>query len=260
MANDAGRPRTASRSLRGRKRRPRPISAPQTPSARCALRRDTLSPLAAALLLLAWDSGAGDLAVARWFGHASGFPLRSAWFTQGLLHDGGRMLSFIVLAFLIADAVRPMVRGPARAERLRWLGATLLCLLAVPAFKSLSQTSCPWDLYQFGGVARYVSHWNPVVADGGGGQCFPSGHAAAAFAFLGGYFLWRPHRPRLARAWLLGVLAAGLLFGAAQVARGAHYPSHVAWTAWLCWVICLGVDRLRTQPRARRPSRHPIKP
>jgi len=50
--------------------------------------------------------------------------------------------------------------------------------------------------------------------------------AVASFAFFGVYFLWRHHRPRLARAVLAGVLLAGLAFGWAQWARGAHFVSH----------------------------------
>ena len=38
--------------------------------------------------------------------------------------------------------------------------------------------------------------------------------------------------------WLAAVLVAGSLFGWAQLARGAHYPSHTLWTAWWCWVVC----------------------
>jgi membrane-associated PAP2 superfamily phosphatase len=109
----------------------------------------------------------------------------------------------------------------------------------VPAIKRVSLTSCPWDLAEFGGAAQYVSHWRWGVGDGGAGHCFPSGHAAGAFAFLSGYFVLRPHEARWARRWLIGVLVVGALFGTAQLVRGAHYPSHTLWTAWLCWAICL---------------------
>ena len=30
-------------------------------------------------------------------------------------------------------------------------------------------------------------------------------------------------------------LLAGLLLGLTQTVRGAHYPSHTLWTAWICW-------------------------
>jgi membrane-associated PAP2 superfamily phosphatase len=90
-------------------------------------------------------------------------------------------------------------------------------------------------------MAAYVPHWRIGVVDGGPGHCFPSGHAVAAFAFLPGYFLLREQRPGWAHAWLAAVCVAGAAFGAAQVVRGAHYPSHTLWSAWLCWVVCVVV-------------------
>ena len=143
------------------------------------------------------------------------------------------------------------VRGPSRSDRLRWLGACLACLLLVPLAKRFSRTSCPWDVAEFGGSASYVPHWLLGTLDGGPGHCFPSGHAVAAFAFFSGYFLRRDTRPRLARVWLAGVLLAGLAFGWAQLARGAHYPSHTLWSAWLCWAVCVAVDRIRPATAAR---------
>ena len=126
----------------------------------------------------------------------------------------------------------------------------LFCAVAVPALKRFSPTSCPWELAEFGGAARYLSHWHWRIADGGPGHCFPSGHAVAAFAFFGMYFLWRGHDRRRARAWLLGVLGAGVVFGAAQLVRGAHYPSHTFWSAWICWAICAGTARATAARRA----------
>ena len=92
----------------------------------------------------------------------------------------------------------------------------------------------------------HVSHWAWGVFDGGAGHCFPSGHAAGAFCFLSGYFLLRAHRPRLARVWLAGTLLAGVLFGLAQTLRGAHYPSHTLWSAWLCAALCVAAQRSAT--------------
>ena len=75
----------------------------------------------------------------------------------------------------------------------------------------------------------------------------------AAFGFFGLYFLWRRHRPGVARLWLGVVLTAGLLFGGAQLARGAHYPSHTMWSAWLCWAVCVAADALFRWRAARHP-------
>ena len=65
---------------------------------------------------------------------------------------------------------------------------TGLSLAVVSTLKYTSSTSCPWDLSEFGGVARHVSHWALGVLDGGGGKCFPAGHASAGIAFFGGFF------------------------------------------------------------------------
>jgi membrane-associated PAP2 superfamily phosphatase len=95
---------------------------------------------------------------------------------------------------------------------------------------------------QFGGHASWVSHWAWGVRDGGPGHCFPAGHASAAFAFVSGYFVLRSVSPAQARGWLVGSLLAGLLLGAAQQLRGAHFMSHTLWTGWFCWTTAWLVD------------------
>lgn len=218
------------------------------------LRRDLAITAGSFLLLLAWDLSDLDLAAARLFGTPGGFPARDTFWASRVLHDGGRMMAWVLMALLVLAALRTPAHDtpgrPGRAERWRWIAAMLLAIVAVPAIKRLSLTSCPWDLSIFGGTAHYVSHWRFGLADGGGGRCFPSGHAVTAFGFLGLYFLWRPHDVKVARAWLAAVLLVGLLFGTAQLARGAHYPSHTLWSAWLSWVIC--VAAAQWQPRGLR--------
>jgi membrane-associated PAP2 superfamily phosphatase len=59
----------------------------------------------------------------------------------------------------------------------------------------------------------------------------------AAFAFFGLHFFWRDFNPRKARLWLAAVLLLGAAYGTAQLVRGAHYPSHTLWSAWLCWTV-----------------------
>ena len=213
-------------------------------------RRDWAITAAALALLLAWDFAALDLPAARAFGSGQGFALRHHWLTQRVLHDGGRWVGFMALAAILINLWRPWWPGPSKRERWWCLGITFVCLLAVPAIKQISLSSCPWDLQEFGGVARYVSHWQWGVADGGKGHCFPSGHAIAAFAFFSGWFMLRGHHPTAARWWLGGVLVLGALFGLAQLARGAHYPSHTLWSAWLCWVICVVAEPLISKLRA----------
>lgn len=206
-------------------------------AARNRQRTDLAVTLGALLALVAWEVSGLDLPLARLLGGAGGFPLRDHALVRSLLHDGGRWLAGLLLAALALDAWRPIVRGPGRGQRLYWLAVVALGMIVVPLAKRFSTTSCPWDLAEFGGHVAYVPHWLPALTDGGPGHCFPSGHAVAAFAFFGAWFLWREHRPRLARALLAGVLVLGAVFGWAQMARGAHFASHALWSAWLCWTI-----------------------
>lgn len=225
------------------------------PSTRRHGPRDLVITLATLALLVAWDVSGLDRTVAHLVGGPAGFPWRDAWVTRSLLHDGGRWLSALMLALLVIVPLRRRP-GAALSPRAHWgaIGVVLLNLLAVPTVKRASSTSCPWDLAEFGGTARYVTHWDFGVLDGGGGHCFPSGHAVAAFAFIALYFALRDTRPAVARRWLIGTLAAGALFGAAQVLRGAHFVSHVLWSAWACWTLAAAVDalsRLRRRPQPR---------
>ena len=38
---------------------------------------------------------------------------------------------------------------------------------------------------------------------------------------------------------VLAVLLMGLVLGLTQTLRGAHYPSHTFWTAFICWAVAL---------------------
>ena len=56
---------------------------------------------------------------------------------------------------------------------------------------------------------------------------------------------------RHGRAALWTALALGALFGWTQISRGAHFPSHVMWSLWVCWVSCVagtvGAGRISPQ-------------
>jgi membrane-associated PAP2 superfamily phosphatase len=212
-----------------------------TPVTRAQRRRDLAWCLGLLAALLLWDWAAVDLGLMRRFASPSGFAWREHWVTTVVLHQGGRAVGWLVLAALVWQLWRPLpfARDLPLAERRWWLASSLLCLLVIPLLKHASLTSCPWSLIEFGGTARYVSHWQWGVADGGSGGCFPSGHASAAFSFLAGYFALRQRHPLAAKRWLWGVVTLGLVFGAGQTWRGAHYPSHTLWTAWICLAVTL---------------------
>ena len=193
------------------------------------------------LLLLAWDATGWDLPLARWSGGALQFPLRDNWFLNAVMHQGGRGAGWVVLLALVLGIARPFagLRMFNRAQRVGLVLAVLASLLVVSLLKSISQTSCPWDMTEFGGTAAYVSHWAWGVLDGGGGRCFPAGHASAAFAFLAVPVWFMGPSPKTGRLLLAVVLVAGFTLGWVQQVRGAHYMSHTLWTAWLCGTTVL---------------------
>lgn len=219
---------------------------PQAPTAtdRGWRRQDLLVTTLALLALLLWDFSGADLPLSRLFGDHEGFAWRAHWFTDTVLHDGGRWLGGVLLGALLLNLVRPWTPALTTPERWAWAATTVALLLLVPALKRFSLSSCPYELAEFGGVAQYISHWRWGVADGGPGHCFPSGHATSALAFVGGFFALRQRHPQAARWWLAAVLALGALYGWAQLARGAHFASHTLWSAWLCWTgALLGLGR-----------------
>lgn len=160
---------------------------------------------------------------------ARGFPLRDAWFTAVVGHSGLKQLSVVLWFGLLAVALA------SRAWRREALHAALgaaLAATAVSLLRAWSAQSCPWDLVEFGGSAP------------GAGHCLPSGHASSGFALFSAYFALRDAHPRLARWGLALAWTLGLLAGAVQVARGAHFASHALWTAWIAWALNLALYAL----------------
>lgn len=228
---------------------------------RLVMRSIDRGPLAvtvlALLLLLAWDAGSGDLWLARLAGGTSGFPWRENYWLTEVLHRGGKALGWMVwLALLLMVRwPRGVLRRLTVSERWQLVLSALVGVAAVNLLKHGSQTSCPWDLVEFGGRAARVSHWAWTVRDGGPGHCFPAGHASAGFAFAGGWFVLRQRAPRVAAAWLACALLTGLLLGLGQQWRGAHFLSHTLWSAWVCWLAGWGFDRAWHVGAWTRPGR-----
>lgn len=229
---------------------PTASTAPDAPAARRPRSHFWRVTLVGLLLLLAWDASGLDLPIARWFGSAEGFPWRDNWFVVKVLHNSAQDLGWLWLAGMTLAVFWPVgvMRRLSVVERAGIVGGTLLALLAIIWLKLASHTSCPWDLSEFGGTATYVSHWNWRLRDGGGGHCFPGGHASTGFALVAGYFGLREKAPRAARVWLAAALVTGLGLGLVQQIRGAHFTSHNLWTAWICWTVA-GLVHMALQGR-----------
>lgn len=201
--------------------------------------------LGLAAVVLAWDASGLDLPLARLAGTVQGFPWREHWLFAVVLHEGARRLAWVLALALCLSVWWPV--GPlarlAQGQRLQLAVTTLAGALAVSLLKWGSHTSCPWELTDFGGLAHYASHWT-MRPDGGGGHCFPAGHASSGFSFVGGYFAFRRSDRRTARWWLAGAMAAGLALGLAQQWRGAHFMSHTLWSAAVCWGVACAIEVL----------------
>ena len=219
-----------------------------TVSLRTTNARTAVTTVLALACLLAWDFSGLDMPMAQWFGARKGFALQNNGFMVNIAHEGARKLAWAVILCLSLMIWWPKgwMRNIPVARRKQLVIGAFIALIVVTLMKRISASSCPWDLAEFGGVGHYVSHWVWGVKDGGGGHCFPAGHASASFAFISGYFALRHNAPRAARWWLFAALLAGFALGLAQQMRGAHFMSHTLWTAWLCWTTCWLYDLLTT--------------
>ncbi len=211
------------------------------------LRTRVLPTLGLALLILAWEAAGGDRWLADMAGGASGFPWRHHWLLDDGVHGVGRLVAWATALALCLGVWWPQaaLRRLSLPRRLQLAAGVLLSVLLVAVLKAANPAACPWSLSAYGGVAQPVSHWLWwATPPGGRGGCFPAGHASAGFAFLGGYFVFRPVAPSLARRWLLVAVVAGLVLGVSQQWRGAHFMSHTLWSGWLCWCLAWALDSL----------------
>jgi len=223
-----------------------------TPSAAIRWRFEALLICAVLVALLTWDATGLDFWISSKIAGINaplihGFSMRHVWLTESLLHGGGKVFYGFIFVLLAYNFFRPFtsVLKHDRRAQIWWFFTMLLCIAAISLLKYLSKSSCPWDLSDFGGTAQHLSHWNFTLSDGGPGRCFPSGHVSGAFAMLAISFAVRPVSAKLANQILIAVLVIGGILGTGQILRGAHFVSHVAYSAWICWMICFASERLR---------------
>jgi membrane-associated PAP2 superfamily phosphatase len=226
--------------------------------------------LAASAIALTLSLGDGrlDLTIARWFFDDTRrmFPLTNAWLLKDVLHDAARMTSAVaalaLLGLAITSWVTPRLKAlHAHREALLFTSiATVVAAAIVGSLKHFSSHACPWDLAMFGGSAPY----HPLLSVHGAAPntdgCFPAAHPLSGYAWLAvGFALYPLARRRAWAAWSVA-FALGTLFGAVQIARGAHFLSHVLWSAWVVWAVNLALlgglailGGARARLRARTP-------
>jgi membrane-associated PAP2 superfamily phosphatase len=234
-------------------------------------RRDLLRQAAAFVatalaLLVVFGSSDLDRQVTRVFFDAArgGFPLTNAWWLKAVLHDAVRSASALAaLAVLGVTVAAWLVPGFERARTCRHelafvsVGA-LAAAATVGVLKHFSNHACPWEIADFGGFVPYRHLLAPHGALPPIEGCFPAAHPLAGYAWLSVAFALRPRAPQMASLAMRAVLVLGTVLGFVQIARGAHFLSHVLWSAWAVWGIDLALlalcrwPRLRAAPAERR--------
>jgi membrane-associated PAP2 superfamily phosphatase len=198
-------------------------------------------------LLLALETTTIDAAISGWFFDAASgrFPLRYNAAFEIMTHQWAKYVVVLIACSAIAAWLMSFVL-PALMRHRRVLLFLSLALTLAPAtvtfLKSASPRSCPYDLAEYGGHAPRLGLLEAAPPGEFPGRCFPSGHASAGFCLLAFYFAGRAlGSRRLALAGLWGGLAAGMLFGLARIAQGAHFLSHNLWSALVCWLVILAL-------------------
>ncbi|QSX40833.1 phosphatase PAP2 family protein [Shewanella cyperi] len=202
-------------------------------------------PVFAVLCLLGAIEHFGvDIQLAQWMFHLEGgvntWGLRHWWFTDGVLHTGGRnlvgLMGLVLLLALGASHFRQRLKPYRRGFYYLFL-CVLSSVMLVRMGKNLTNVSCPWDLLQFGGKFPYVPFPWSLSANDVGGQCFPGGHSSGAFAWICLYYFAAVYFPQHRQRVLLSVLTVGLVFSLCQEFRGAHFLSHDIWSLLLSWTL-----------------------
>jgi membrane-associated PAP2 superfamily phosphatase len=219
------------------------------PGSRAAfLRAHLWIPLAVTVpLLLILEATGIDHGVSNWFFDAATgrFPMRYNGAFEIVTHHWAKYVVVLIACAVIGAWLMSFLLPALRARRSVLLFLSLALTLApaaVSLLKSVSPRSCPYDLVEYGGNAPYLGLFEAAPPGIRPGHCFPSGHASAGFCLLAFYFAGRAlGRRRLMHAGLWIGLGAGMAFGMARVAQGAHFLSHNLWSGLVCWLVILAI-------------------
>lgn len=185
-----------------------------------------------------------DLAVARlfWDPAAGTFSWRGDPTLEPILYHGAKAAMYglgVVALVVLALAHRRTADVAARRCFLIAAATLIVVPLLVVLLKHLTNRYCPWALQPFGGDVPYTTLLEPLASNWQRGQCFPAGHAAGGFVWVGVALALWPVTPRMGRAALgLGLVAGGSM-GLFRMAEGAHFLSHTLWTLWLACLVPL---------------------
>jgi len=194
------------------------------------------------------------------FRDSGGWPItHHPGLMRGLFYDGPVRLLGLLALWLAAGAAYPALLRPpglARRESLYILACLVSTPLLIGTLKHFSGVECAYDLIRYGGATADIRGHFPFtrVAEGG---CWPAAHPSGAFALLCLGALNRRASVRI-MLWSLA-FAAGTILGVYQVARGAHFVSHVVITALIAQALaCLFAALMLPRTQAEITSTPPM--
>ncbi|MEP6609562.1 MAG: phosphatase PAP2 family protein [Burkholderiaceae bacterium] len=191
-----------------------------------------------------------DVAVSGWFYEPGvGF----AWGGNNIvrtLYIVGLWIPRLALVMLLISVIASLFvrKGWLHVHRLRmvflFVAGTLSVGVAVNALlKEHWGRARPVAIAEFGGTARYTPPYE-ISAQCRTNCAFTSGHAAGAFALLALGRLRSINIARARRRWLAIGLIAGMIFGLARIAQGAHFLSDVLFSFFIVYAVIEVVDRV----------------
>lgn len=180
-----------------------------------------------------------DLHLAARFYQGNGWPIGEQ-FPWKLLYRIDRTPAVILATAWLITLLRSL-RNPAL---IAWRRAAIFMILLLALGPGLLVNSVfkdhwgrprPREVVMFGGTKPFLEPWQPGVS--GHGRSFPSGHSSAAFYLATPWFVYRRRRPLLARGWLLGGCAFGVLMSVARISQGGHFLTDCLWAFGMVWLV-----------------------
>lgn len=178
---------------------------------------------------------AGDCFVnGKWIGEESGLC--------SFLYEYGTLPAILLGSVSLVGVLLAVWWTRAR-RHWRWMAFYAAALILGPGllvnavFKENFGRPRPTNVVDFGGEHEF--HPVGVPKGPGGGKSFPSGHASMGFFLMAPCFVFAAKRRRLATAFLLLGLVAGLSLGAVRIVQGGHWLSDVIWSGVFVYFVCL---------------------
>jgi membrane-associated PAP2 superfamily phosphatase len=193
-------------------------------------------------LLLVFELTSTDIWINNFFYNSQlkVFSLRDHPFMTQVMHHGFKIAMYVfgITSILLGIWFLKKRKTLLLKKHVALGSVGLIFIPAIVTFlKHLTNKHCPWSLDIYGGHLPYRGLFDANVSYLEVGECFPAGHAAGGFMWLSwAMALWFIY-PKLAKIILILSIALGLILGISRMMQGAHFLSHVLWTAWFAWFI-----------------------